>query len=148
LQNRVSADLSAGLSETESRIPYHRRGLNAFANNTADPGASDTQALAAFGVFDGVPMSEANFQTDKASVESPLATLVADGASPTQAHVTTLNSAWTTYKKDLIARHYTASTRTTFEADLGTLVADGASPTQTHVTIANTDYGTFKATVI
>ncbi len=35
------------------------------------------------------------------SLDSAMATLVADGASPTQAHVTTANSAWSTYKTGL-----------------------------------------------
>jgi hypothetical protein len=39
--------------------------------------------------------------TAYSSVASAIATLVADGASPTQAHVTTLNTAWTTLKAAL-----------------------------------------------
>lgn len=35
---------------------------------------------------------------DYTAVAAAIATLVADGASPTQAHVTTLNNAWTTLK--------------------------------------------------
>lgn len=35
------------------------------------------------------------------AVAAAIATLVADGASPTQAHVTTLNNAWTTYNTNL-----------------------------------------------
>jgi hypothetical protein len=35
------------------------------------------------------------------SVASAIATLVGDGASPTQAHVTALNTAWTTLKAAL-----------------------------------------------
>jgi hypothetical protein len=45
----------------------------------------------------------AAYTTDKAAFEAALATLVADGASPTQAHVTTANNAYTTFKGDLVA---------------------------------------------
>ena len=41
--------------------------------------------------------------THGAAFTSALATLVADGASPTQAHVTAVNNAWTTYKADIDA---------------------------------------------
>ena len=43
--------------------------------------------------------------TDKTTVDGNIATLVADGASPTQAHVTTLNTNWTTMKTDMVALH-------------------------------------------
>ena len=39
----------------------------------------------------------------KTSFESALATLVADGASPTQSHVTSVNAAYTTFKADIAA---------------------------------------------
>lgn len=38
-----------------------------------------------------------------AAFEAALATLVADGATPTQAHVTAVNNAYTTYKAALTA---------------------------------------------
>lgn len=41
--------------------------------------------------------------TAQAAVASAVATLVADGASPTQAHVTALNSAWSTLNSDIAA---------------------------------------------
>lgn len=41
--------------------------------------------------------------THGAAFTTALATLVADGASPTQAHVNAVNSAWTTYKADIDA---------------------------------------------
>jgi len=41
--------------------------------------------------------------THGAAFTAALATLVADGASPTQAHVTAVNNAWTTYKTDIDA---------------------------------------------
>jgi hypothetical protein len=47
--------------------------------------------------------TNASYTTDKTAFEAALATLVADGASPTQAHVTAANSAYTTFKGDLVA---------------------------------------------
>ena len=41
-------------------------------------------------------------KADKVAWEAALAVLVADGASPTQAHVTTANNAYTTFKGVLI----------------------------------------------
>lgn len=46
----------------------------------------------------------ASNSTDGAAFTAALATLVADGASPTQAHVTACNNAWTTYKADIDAQ--------------------------------------------
>lgn len=40
---------------------------------------------------------------DSTAFEAALATLVADGATPTQAHVTAVNSAWTTLKTAKVA---------------------------------------------
>lgn len=48
---------------------------------------------------DVVPAS--GFAADKTAFEATLATLVSDGASPTQAHVTAANNAYTTFKNDL-----------------------------------------------
>lgn len=51
---------------------------------------------------DPVPTVVAStYTTDKAAFEAALAVLVADGASPTQAHVTTCNNAYTTFKAEL-----------------------------------------------
>jgi hypothetical protein len=49
------------------------------------------------------PLSGATYATDKTAFEAALAALVADGATPTQAHVTTANNAYTTFKADLAA---------------------------------------------
>jgi uncharacterized protein involved in propanediol utilization len=43
------------------------------------------------------------FVTDQTAFEAALAVLVADAASPTQAHVTTANDAYTTFKADFAA---------------------------------------------
>ncbi len=48
-------------------------------------------------------MNAATMPTDQVAFEAALATLVADGASPTQAHVTAVNSAYTTLKADFAA---------------------------------------------
>lgn len=51
---------------------------------------------------DPVPAtSAATYAADKAAFEAALAVCVADGATPTQAHVTAANSAYTTFKADL-----------------------------------------------
>lgn len=47
------------------------------------------------------PVNASSLATDKAAFEAALATLVADGASPTQAHVTAANNAYTTLKADI-----------------------------------------------
>lgn len=49
------------------------------------------------------PVAGSSYATDKTAFEAALATLVADGASPTQAHVTSANSAYNTFKADLAA---------------------------------------------
>lgn len=46
------------------------------------------------------PVGASSFATDQTAFETALATLVADGASPTQAHVNAANSAYTTLKGD------------------------------------------------
>ena len=52
-----------------------------------------------------------------AAFEAALATLVADGASPTQAHVTSVNNAYTTYK----------TAQTTYVADVAALSTTAAA---------------------
>lgn len=52
-------------------------------------------------VADPVPAS--TFAADQTAFEAALATLVADAVSPTQAHVTAVNSAYTTLKADFAA---------------------------------------------
>lgn len=47
------------------------------------------------------PVNGATTAADQAAVAAAVATLVADAASPTQAHVTTLNSAWGTLAADI-----------------------------------------------
>ncbi len=46
------------------------------------------------------PHNSASFDSDRTAFEAALTTLVADGASPTQAHVTAVNNAYTTLKGD------------------------------------------------
>lgn len=46
-------------------------------------------------------LNGASLATDQSAFETALATLVADGASPTQAHVTTVNNDYTTLKADI-----------------------------------------------
>lgn len=54
------------------------------------------------GEVDPMPaVAAATYATDKAAFETALAQLVTDAASPTQAHVTTANNAYTTFKADL-----------------------------------------------
>lgn len=53
------------------------------------------------GIGDQVAAVAAAQGAHKTSFETALATLVADGASPTQAHVTSANSAYTTLKTDI-----------------------------------------------
>jgi hypothetical protein len=66
----------------------------------------------------------------KTSFEAALAVLVADGASPTQAHVTTANNAYTTLKGDIDA---IVTTGIVISADL-TLMFDPAKVvTRTHL---------------
>lgn len=52
---------------------------------------------------DAVVTGYATYITDAAAFAAALATLVADGASPTQAHVTAANSAYTTLAADWTA---------------------------------------------
>jgi hypothetical protein len=59
-----------------------------ITDQNIDTGTSPANTLAAY-------------TTDKTAFEAALATLVADGATPTQAHVTAANSAYTTFKADL-----------------------------------------------
>jgi hypothetical protein len=56
--------------------------------------------LAALGVNDGVGMNDATYATN--NVSAKMATLVADGVSPTQAHVTALNTSYTTFKAGIV----------------------------------------------
>lgn len=57
---------------------------------------------------------------DAAAVAAAVAALVADGASPTQAHVTTLNSAWGTLNADISAANTAAGTAKTDADNLAT----------------------------
>lgn len=47
------------------------------------------------------PMNASSTAADKTTVAANVATLVADGASPTQAHVTTLNTNWALLSADI-----------------------------------------------
>jgi hypothetical protein len=65
-------------------------------------------------IADVVPAS--TYAADKTAFEAALAVLVADGASPTQAHVTTANNDYTTFKADLVAPPATADVIISFDA--------------------------------
>jgi hypothetical protein len=143
---RQQDQANASLTATEVAIRFQKRRLWAERQS---PGSS-TGAVAnlkALGA-DLQHIDEAGYNTALAAVVAAMAVLVADGASPTQAHVNTLNSAWGTLLTHISVRHHTASARTTFAADVATLVADGASPTQGHVNTANSDLTTLKASII
>lgn len=68
------------------------------APDTADDVSTAVTALAA--VTTAVATAQG---ADNTAVDNAIATLVADGATPTQAHVTTLNTAWTALKADIAA---------------------------------------------
>ena len=132
---------NSGLTDAERSIRYQRRRLFAETNNSVNADGAFA-ALQSLNVTPG-SLDAATFQTNIAAVKTAMATLVTDGASPTQAHVTSANNAYTTFKADLTYRHYVAADKTAFEAALAVCVADGASPTQAHVTSANSTYTTF-----
>src|SRR5437764_1308700 len=50
------------------------------------------------------PIVTSTYAASKTAFEAALATLVADGASPTEAHATAVNSAYTTLAADLASR--------------------------------------------
>jgi hypothetical protein len=138
------AETKAG-ALTADQISRRRLQRRLFAEqNNASEGRNSgaAQALSLIGAPE-LPMDDATYTTNKAAFESALATLVADGASPTQAHVTAANSAYATMKPDLRVRDFVAADRTAFEAKLAALVALGASPTQQAVSDTNTTYSTF-----
>jgi hypothetical protein len=139
---------NTNLTPAEVAIRYHRRRLLAATNNAGSVNSEDVQALKSFGIVDSIPINDVQFSTNKTAFEAALAVLVADGASPTQAHVTTANTAYTTHLVELAIRHSVKADKVAFEAALAVLVADGASPTQAHVTTANNAYTTFKGGVI
>lgn len=56
-----------------------------------------------------LPVDAATLTTDAAPVAAAMAVLVADGASPTQAHVNTANAAYTTLAADIVAVNTAAS---------------------------------------
>jgi hypothetical protein len=146
-QMKYEAELAAAATPaaaTTASIRYHRRVLAAERNDTNGNTAGSVAALLAIGV-DAVPVDDVAFGTAKTAHESALATLVADGASPTQAHVTATNLAYGSLKVHVGARlNFVAADKAAFEAALATCVADGASPTQAHVNSANSAYTTYK----
>lgn len=123
-----------------AEIRYQRRRLLAENNNATSTGAY--RALIALGVTP-IVLDDATFGTDLIAVSAAVAVLVADGATPTQAHVNTANTAYTTLKGDLSVRTFVAADKTTFETALAQLVTDAGSPTQAHVNTMNTAWGTF-----
>jgi hypothetical protein len=82
------------------------------AKSVADPANASTTAAdkATLNTADTLALT-----TDKTTVDGNIATLVADGATPTQAHVNTLNTNWTTMKTDMIALH---NAIVAYEADI------------------------------
>ena len=146
-QMKYEAELAAATTQaaaTTASIRYHRRMLAAEKNDVAGNTAGSQTALAQLNA-DAVPVDDVAYGTAKTSHESALATLVADGASPTQAHVTATNLAYATLKVHVASRlNFVSADKAAFEAALAVCVADGASPTQAHVTAANSAYTTFK----
>ena len=143
-EERYQAELASGsFTNAEAALRRLRRRLFAQRNTagTADEGV--IAALAAMHVFDGIHIDDTSFTTTKVAYEAALATLVADGATPTQAHVTAANSAYASYLAHILPRKFVAADKATHESALATLVADGATPTQAHVTAANNAYTTF-----
>jgi hypothetical protein len=132
---------NASLTDLEKSVRYQRRRYQAEVANSGNVTGAFA-ALRDLGASPG-PIDETTYLADRAAFEAALAVCVADGASPTQAHVTSANNAYTTFKADLTYRHYVAADKTAFEAALAVCVADGASPTQAHVTSANSAYTTF-----
>src|SRR5690349_2153136 len=98
---------NASLTDLERGTRYQRRRLFAETNNSGSSGSAFA-ALQALGATPG-PIDETSYGAARAAFEAAVAVLVADGASPTQAHVTTANSALTTYRAQLTYRHYTAA---------------------------------------
>lgn len=103
----------------------YAEGVSATLGNAADPVAALAAVTTAVAAAKGA---------DKTAFESALATLVADGASPTQAHVTAANSAYTTLAADIAAINTTAATAT-LNADV-TLMFDPAKVV-TNTTLAH-----------
>lgn len=58
---------------------------------------------------------------DTTAVAAAIAVLVADGATPTQAHVTTLNSAWTTLLAEITAAKAAGTGDVVLSVDLSTI---------------------------
>lgn len=54
-------------------------------------------------------MNASTTATNKTAVAADVATLVADGATPTQAHVNTLNTDWTALSADIAAGNLSAA---------------------------------------
>src|SRR5207237_260115 len=94
---RMSAIVAAfdALTDAERSIRYQRRRLFAETNNSGNADGAFA-ALQSLGANPG-PIDETTYRTDKAAFEAALAVCVADGASPTQAHVTSANNAYTTF---------------------------------------------------
>jgi hypothetical protein len=139
---RETEATNTSLTDAEKSVRYQRRRYFAQTNNSTE--VSDNGSFAALQALGAQPgrIDETTYLADRAAFEAALAVCVADGASPTQAHVTTANSTYTTLKADLTYRHFVAADKTAFEAALAVCVADGASPTQAHVTAANSAWTT------
>jgi hypothetical protein len=87
---------------------------NAAVNITIGTSLADgTYSPSVKGASAPVLTSLTTVNTDATTVADNVATLVADGASPTQAHVTTLNTNWGTLVTDLALATTAASTQAT-----------------------------------
>lgn len=76
------------------------------------------------GVSDPVPAT--TYPTTYAALSAAIAVLVADGASPTQAHVTTANDALTAFAADLAAGTPSANRDVIISYDAATVVTKTA----------------------
>src|SRR5438094_647301 len=86
---------NASLTSAEVTARWHRRRLQAITTNGGMVPDADFQALVnAQHPNPEAAFSDTNHATNKTAFESALATLVADGASPSQAHVTATNTAY------------------------------------------------------
>ena len=93
-------EANASLTALERSTRYQRRRYFAEINNSGNSSGA-FEAFQELGVAPGA-IDETTYNTNRAAFESALAVCVADGATPTQAHVTAANSAWTTFAAGLI----------------------------------------------
>src|SRR5438552_4070356 len=101
---------NASLTSAEVTARWNRRRLQAITTNGGQVPDAIFQALVNAGVSNPeAPFNDVTHASNKVSFEAALATLVADAASPTQAHVTTANTAYTAWiAADLRVRKFVA----------------------------------------